>query len=136
MKQSQNSYLIFVKKTMRKPSLISSFSNTFNGLWIMIKSERNFQIEIGAFLLNVFFIFLFPLTGIEISIILIICFGVLTAEIFNTAVEKICDFIHPDYHQKIGIIKDIAASGVLLMSIVSIIIGVLIYGKYIIDFLN
>ena len=34
---------------------------------------------------------------------------VLVAEALNTAVEKIADFVHPDFHIKIGFIKDIAA---------------------------
>ncbi|MGE4457125.1 MAG: diacylglycerol kinase, partial [Arcobacteraceae bacterium] len=34
----------------------------------------------------------------------------LAAEIFNTAIEAICDFMITDYNEKIGIIKDIAAA--------------------------
>jgi diacylglycerol kinase (ATP) len=45
----------------------------------------------------------------------------------NTAVEKICDFIHPEYHEKIGFIKDIAGGAVLFAAIASIAVGLLIY---------
>ncbi len=34
---------------------------------------------------------------------------VISIEGLNTAVEKIADFIHPNYHKRIGFIKDIAA---------------------------
>ncbi len=34
---------------------------------------------------------------------------VLVAEAANTAIEEVADFIHPEYHEKIGLIKDIAA---------------------------
>jgi diacylglycerol kinase len=45
----------------------------------------------------------------------------------NTAVEKICDFIHPDFHAKIGLIKDVSAGAVMLVSIGASIIGCIIY---------
>ncbi|MEC5165627.1 diacylglycerol kinase (ATP) [Flavobacterium sp. PL11] len=52
---------------------------------------------------------------------------VLSVEGLNTAVEKIADFIHPDYHEKIGFIKDIAAGAVFFAGITAIIIGLTIY---------
>ncbi|WP_238555087.1 diacylglycerol kinase family protein [Chryseobacterium sp. P1-3] len=55
----------------------------------------------------------------------------LSAEIFNTAIERICDIIQPDFDKRIGFIKDIAAGAVVLMAIVSVIVGILVYWKYI-----
>lgn len=52
---------------------------------------------------------------------------VLSVEGLNTAVEKIADFIHPEYHEKIGFIKDIAAGAVFFAGITAIIIGLTIY---------
>lgn len=52
---------------------------------------------------------------------------VLSIEGLNTAVEKIADFIHPDYHERIGFIKDIAAGAVFFAAITAIIIGLIIY---------
>lgn len=52
---------------------------------------------------------------------------VLSIEGLNTAVEKVADFIHPDYHKKIGFIKDIAAGAVLFAAITAILIGLIIY---------
>ena len=58
----------------------------------------------------------------------ILAFGlVLGVESLNTAIEKIADFIHPNYHEKIGFIKDIAAGAVLFAATTAIIIGLLIY---------
>ena len=45
----------------------------------------------------------------------------------NTAIEKLCDFISPEYHQLIGKVKDLAAAAVLIMSIVSVIVGIIIF---------
>lgn len=52
---------------------------------------------------------------------------VLSVEGLNTAVEKIADFIHPNYHEKIGFIKDIAAGAVFFAAMTAIAIVLLIY---------
>lgn len=58
----------------------------------------------------------------------IFAFGlVLSIEGLNTAVEKIADFVHPDFHERIGFIKDIAAGAVFFAAMTAIAIGALIY---------
>ena len=57
-----------------------------------------------------------------------LAFGlVLGIESMNTAVEKVADFVHPEFHKKIGFIKDIAAGGVLFAALAAIAVGLLIY---------
>lgn len=55
---------------------------------------------------------------------------VLGIEGLNTAVEKIADFIHPDYHERIGFIKDIAAGAVFFAALTAIAIAAIIYIPY------
>lgn len=58
----------------------------------------------------------------------IFAFGlVLSIEGLNTAVEKIADFVHPDFHERIGFIKDIAAGAVFFAAMTAMAIGGLIY---------
>ncbi|MGU3377152.1 diacylglycerol kinase [Chryseobacterium sp. M5A1_1a] len=116
---------------MQKPPLHKSFLNAFRGVFAMIKTERNFQIEFLAFLINLFLIFYLKLSNIDAALILIASVGVLSAEIFNTAIEKICDIIQPNFDKRIGFIKDISAGAVVLVAAVSLVIGILVYGKYI-----
>ena len=52
---------------------------------------------------------------------------VMSIEGLNTAVEKMADFIHPNYHERIGFIKDIAAGAVFFAAITAIAIGLIIY---------
>lgn len=52
---------------------------------------------------------------------------IMSIEGLNTAVEKISDFIHPNFNERIGFIKDIAAGAVLFAALTAIIIGLLIY---------
>lgn len=96
----------------------------------MLKSERNFQLEVLALLINLFLIVYLKLNTTDTAIILIVGFSVLSLEILNTCVEKICDLIKPEYDERIKIIKDIAAGSVLLMAIASVFVGILVYAKY------
>lgn len=116
---------------MRKSPIHKSFLNAFRGIFLMIKTERNFQIEFFAFIINLFLILYLDLSSIDTALILIVSFAVLTAEIFNTAIEKICDIIQPEFDKRIGVIKDISAGAVLLTAIVSVIVGIVVYLKYI-----
>lgn len=52
---------------------------------------------------------------------------VLSIEGLNTAVEKIADFIHPSFHDKIGFIKDVAAGAVFFAAVAAIVVGLIIY---------
>lgn len=49
------------------------------------------------------FLFVLTVTGL-----------MLTAEVFNTAIEAVCDHVEPDYHSDIKTIKDIAAAGAMI----------------------
>ncbi len=49
---------------------------------------------------------------VDFLLILIVTAFVLVAEIFNSAIEALCDFVETRHNEKIKIIKDIAAAGV------------------------
>lgn len=115
---------------MRKPPIHRSFGNAIKGLMLMLKSERNFQIEVLALIINLFLIVYLKVTEFEATLILVVSFSVLSLEILNTCVEKICDVIQPEYDVRIKIIKDMAAGSVFLMAIGSVVVGILIYTKY------
>ncbi len=115
---------------MRKPPIHKSFWNAISGVFWMLKSERNFQIEVFALLINLFLIVILKVSTVDAAIIIAVSFTVLSLEILNTCVEKICDIIQPDFDQRIKIIKDMAAGSVFLMAMASVVVGVLIYAKY------
>ena len=45
----------------------------------------------------------------------------------NTAIEKLADYVQPEYDEKIGLIKDISAGAVMIVSILASIVGLIIY---------
>ena len=52
---------------------------------------------------------------------------VITLEIINSAIENMADFLSPEKHEMIKKIKDLAAAGVLVSSITSLIIGLIVF---------
>lgn len=50
---------------------------------------------------------------------------VVSAELVNTALEALCDHLHPEMHEKIRVVKDVAAGAVLVLSVASLWVAVL-----------
>lgn len=63
-----------------------------------------------------------------ISLLLIIG-AVISAEMFNTAIEKLCDKISPEFHPLIKVVKDTAAGAVLILAIIAVIIAIILFGN-------
>jgi diacylglycerol kinase len=57
---------------------------------------------------------------------------VLVSEAFNTAIEIDINLTSPEYHPYARDTKDIAAGAVLISAVTAVIIGVLIFGHYLI----
>jgi diacylglycerol kinase len=68
-----------------------------------------------------------PLTITECIIITWCVAMVWMAELFNTAIEKLCDHISPGYSKKIKFIKDVAAAAVLVTAIAALLTGLFIF---------
>lgn len=112
---------------MNFKKLLKSFGFAGRGFITLLKSENNFQFHFLAMLLVSLASFFLNISQGEWYVVLLLFALVFCAEAFNTAIEKLCDFIHPDQHPKIGLIKDIAAAGVLIIAVVATIIGVMIF---------
>lgn len=52
---------------------------------------------------------------------------IMAIEGVNTAIEEIANFIHPEHHPKIGLVKDLAAGAVFIVATAAIVIGCIIY---------
>jgi diacylglycerol kinase (ATP) len=66
----------------------------------------------------------------------LICIGVvLSAELLNTAIEKLVDLVSPQFNPKAGEIKDISAAAVFVLAMISAIIGCVIFIPYLSELL-
>jgi diacylglycerol kinase len=111
------------------------FVFAFQGLSVLIKSERNFKFHLFAFLCVSIAGFYFQIEKTEWLAILIISSIILTAEAINSAIEKLCNHLHPEIHPSIKSVKDIAAAAVLLSAISAIVIAGIIFLPRISDLL-
>ncbi len=106
---------------------IKSFSYAFKGLWLLLSTEHSIMVQTAIAFLVILLGWWLDISAIE-WILQILAIGlVLVAESLNTAIEKICDFIHPKFDTKIGFIKDISAGAVSFAAIAALIIGLIIY---------
>lgn len=116
-------------------SFFKSFIYAFNGLKLSVM-QRNMKIHILCAILAIITGFLLKISVTEWSIILI-CIGVVfTLEIINTAIEALVDLVEPNQNPLAGKVKDLAAGAVLIFSIISAIVGCLVFGKYILNLVS
>lgn len=107
--------------------ILKSIGYAFNGIKAGIYSEVNYRVQIVIALSTMAMGFLFQLTKTEWLLVLLSMGMVLCMELMNSALEKLCDVVHPEFHLQIKKIKDMAAGAVLTVSVTSIIIGIIIF---------
>jgi diacylglycerol kinase len=103
------------------------FRYAIDGLISAIRSEANMRIHIVAAVLACIAGFYFNLASGEWIVIIICIVLVISFELINTAVEELCNMIHPEQHPVIKKIKDIAAGSVLVAAIGSVVVGLIIF---------
>lgn len=110
--------------------MIKSFRDAFNGIGILIRSERNFQIHLVAFILVIAAGFYYNIGIRQFWIILLISALVFSLEAINTAIEKLCDEVTEERKESIRVIKDISAGAVLIAAIFAFFVGLTIFLPY------
>ena len=111
---------------------LKSMRYAVNGAYKLINTEHSVIAQISVGILITIAGFYFGITKTEWLFQTLAIGLVLSIEGLNTAVEKIADFIHPEYHERIGFIKDIAAGSVFFAALTAIIIAVIIYIPYLV----
>ena len=106
---------------------IKSIGFAFKGALLLLKNEASIQVQSSIAVLVTFAGFYFEISAIEWMIQLLVIAVVMSAEALNSAIEEIADFIHPEHHNRIGYIKDVAAGAVFFAGIAAIIIACIIY---------
>ena len=117
----------FQKDTTFFSGRLKSIGYAFKGAVKLITTEHSVMTQFSIGILLLFFGVYFNITKTEWLFQTLAIGLVLSIEGLNTAVEKVADFIHPNYHERIGFIKDIAAGAVFFAALTAIAIGVIIY---------
>ncbi|WP_232735335.1 diacylglycerol kinase [Nonlabens sp. MB-3u-79] len=101
------------------------------GALTLLRTEASIQVQAAIAIVMTIAGFYFEISATE-WIAQTLCIGLIMGlEGMNTTAEAIADFIHPDFHKKIGHIKDIAAGAVVMTAIASSVVGLIIYVPYI-----
>jgi diacylglycerol kinase len=105
---------------------INGFVYAFKGIILATKTQLNFRVHLVAMLLTITVGASLKISGSD-WLWIILCFAlVLAAELFNTAIEILTDLVSPNFHEKAGAVKDLAAGAVLITAIFALITGCII----------
>lgn len=110
-----------------------SFQHAMRGLKYVVAHEKNFQNEIAIGTVVVLAMIFFKVTRAEMIVLFLVITGVLIMELFNTVVERVVDILKPRVHPYARLIKDLMAAGVLVSSILSVVVGILIFYPYLMN---
>ena len=114
--------------------LIKSFKYAFAGLNKVFWEEQNFRLDfilaLGVILLAV----ILKIAIWEFIILVLVIALVLILEIINSIFERLLDLLKPRIHQYVKDIKDMTAAAVFIAALAAVIIGLLIFLPYLINF--
>ena len=109
-------------------SLRNTFRNARKGMRLSLKSERNIRIHMCAAVLTVITAFCLNFSVEKYCILFIAIASVISAEMFNSAIEFALDSIyHNKYSKMVGMAKDIAAGAVMVVTIMALMVGALLF---------
>ena len=97
------------------------------GAFLLLRYEASIQVQVVIGIIMTIAGFYFNISSTEWMLQVFAIGIVLSVEGLNTAVEEIADFVHPDFHNRIGFIKDVAAGAVFFAATAAIIVGCIIY---------
>ena len=118
MSEKKDSFLI---------NRLKSVGWAFKGALILLRTESSIQIQFVIAILVTIAGFYFEISTTEWLFQITMIGLVMSIEGLNTAIEFIADFIHPERHDKIGRIKDVAAGAVFIAAISAVIVAIIIY---------
>lgn len=112
---------------------LRSFAFAGKGLWTMLREEHNAWLHCLATVIVLAAGLHCGLTSYEWCWIVLAVVSVWTAEAINTAFECLADVASPNFHPMVEKAKDVAAAAVLITSVGALVIGILIFGPYLLD---
>ena len=112
---------------------LKSYTYAFRGIWMAFRHESNMAVHLLAGIVVVSINFFLNVDRSTWLITLMLIGVVWAAEIFNTAVEKLCDRVTKEHDALIGRVKDLAAGAVLILCIIAVACAVIVYYPYLVE---
>ena len=108
----------------------NTFKNARKGFNLAVRSEINIRVHVTVALLVILSALYLKFSAIEICIVLFAIALVICAEMLNTAIEFGLDSIyHNKYSRMVGMAKDISAGAVMFATVISVLIGLVLFGS-------
>jgi diacylglycerol kinase len=104
-----------------------SFHFAFEGLVHFFNSQHNAIIHAAATVAAIVLAVILHLPMVQLLFIVVAICLVWMAELFNTAIEQLCDMVCPQQHPKIKFIKDVSAAAVLVTALMAFITACIIF---------
>jgi diacylglycerol kinase len=105
----------------------------FSGIRAALMEQQNLRVLFFIAALVIAMAFYFDVDRFEWCVLLL-CIGlVIGLEMINSSIENLVDLVTLEKKPLAGKIKDIAAGAVLFVSILSTVIGIIIFSKYIFE---
>lgn len=117
-------------------TLLKSFQYASQGVYFAVKNNQNIRILIFVAILVVIASLFFGISGFEMGILGVMILLVLSAEMINTSIEEMTNLIKTEHSQEAKIAKDVSAGMVLVVSLGSLIVGVLVFLPHILRLLG
>ncbi|GIO05153.1 diacylglycerol kinase [Brevibacillus reuszeri] len=108
--------------------LVRSFSYALQGIVYTVKTQRNMQIHVAAATLVLAAAWWLQIPRSDVLLVFFSIGLVFSLELINTAVEAAVDLASPEWHAKAKIAKDASAGAVLIAAILSVGIGIMVFG--------
>ncbi len=106
---------------------LKSVGYAFKGAYLLITTEASLKVQFFIGVVMTIAGFYYQLSPIEWIIQILTIALIMAIEGLNTAIEEMANFVHPEFHKKIGLIKDLAAGAVFIFAIAAVIVGCIIY---------
>lgn len=119
---------------MRIKKMVDSFNYAIEGIIHAVRTQRNMRIHMITALFILTLCFFYDLKKTELLIITITITMVISAELFNTAVEAAIDATTNYYHPLAKIAKNVAAGAVLVTAVNAVFVGFIIFWDKLVPF--
>jgi len=109
--------------------LLNSFICAGRGLFLALRSERNMRIHLVAVVSVLLFARFFNFNATQYILLFLTFAAVIAAELFNTALEYLCDRVESEYSPLIRDVKDMSGGAVLVIAIAAVCVAVCLFAQ-------
>ncbi len=109
-------------------SFFKGFKFAWSGIIHCVKNERNMRIHMVAALYVLIFARFFAFSRTDYAVLVLTIGGVFSAETVNTSLEILCNKVSKKKDPYIRAAKDAAAGAVLILAVLSVFIGLFLFG--------